>query len=54
MRKASIEVWAYCLMPNHEHLILTPTYADIMSLYYFPASYLALPLPWCRSYQEEM
>lgn len=28
MRKASIEIWAYCLMPNHVHLILTPKYAD--------------------------
>jgi REP-associated tyrosine transposase len=24
-RKASVEVWAYCLMPNHVHLVLTPT-----------------------------
>ena len=24
MRKASVEVWAYCLMPNHVHLILCP------------------------------
>jgi putative transposase len=23
-RKAGVEVWAYCLMPNHVHLILTP------------------------------
>src|ERR1700704_6657985 len=23
-RKASLEVWAYCLMPNHVHLVLTP------------------------------
>jgi REP element-mobilizing transposase RayT len=23
--KASVEVWAYCLMPNHVHLVLTPT-----------------------------
>jgi putative transposase len=23
-RKAKVEVWAYCLMPNHVHLILTP------------------------------
>jgi len=22
--KSSVEVWAYCLMPNHVHLILTP------------------------------
>ena len=28
MSKASISVWAYCLMPNHVHLILTPKYAD--------------------------
>jgi putative transposase len=24
LRRASVEVWAYCLMPNHVHLILTP------------------------------
>ena len=24
MRKANVEVWAYCLMPNHVHLILCP------------------------------
>ncbi len=24
-RKAEVEVWSYCLMPNHLHLILTPT-----------------------------
>jgi putative transposase len=23
--KASVEVWAYCLMPNHVHLVLTPS-----------------------------
>jgi putative transposase len=27
-RKAGVEVWAYCLMPNHVHLILTPKRAD--------------------------
>ena len=27
-RKAGVEVWAYCLMPNRVHLILTPTRAD--------------------------
>ena len=26
--KAGVEVWAYCLMPNHVHLILTPRTAD--------------------------
>jgi putative transposase len=26
--KAGTEVWAYCLMPNHVHLILTPRDAD--------------------------
>jgi REP element-mobilizing transposase RayT len=24
MRKAEVEVWAYCLMPNHVHLVLCP------------------------------
>ena len=24
IRKAAVEVWAYCLMPNHVHLILRP------------------------------
>ena len=24
LRRASVEVWAYCLMPNHVHLILRP------------------------------
>jgi hypothetical protein len=24
LRKFRVEVWAYCLMPNHVHLILTP------------------------------
>src|ERR1700726_4703148 len=27
-RKASVEVWAYCLMPNHVHLVLTPSTPD--------------------------
>jgi putative transposase len=30
-RKFSVEVWAYCLMPNHVHLILTPHGEDGMS-----------------------
>ena len=24
-RAAGVEVWGYCLMPNHVHLILTPS-----------------------------
>ena len=27
-RKAKVEVWAYCLMPNHVHLIMAPETAD--------------------------
>jgi putative transposase len=27
-RAAGVTVWAYCLMPNHVHLILTPSDAD--------------------------
>jgi putative transposase len=28
--KAGVEVWAYCLMPNHVHLILMPGEADAL------------------------
>jgi putative transposase len=31
-RKSGVEVWAYCLMPNHVHLILTPMQADGLGL----------------------
>jgi len=27
-RRAGTEVWAYCLMPNHVHLVLVPSHAD--------------------------
>jgi putative transposase len=27
-RAAEVAVWAYCLMPNHVHLILVPSHAD--------------------------
>ena len=30
LRKSSVEVWAYCLMPNHVHLILNPQRSDLM------------------------
>ena len=30
LRKSSVEVWAYCLMPNHVHLILNPQQSDFM------------------------
>ena len=29
--KAGVEVWCYCLMPNHAHLILVPHSADALS-----------------------
>lgn len=32
MRKAAVEVWAYCLMPNHVHLILCPDTAEGMGV----------------------
>jgi putative transposase len=28
VRKWDVQVWAYCLMPNHVHLILTPATGD--------------------------
>lgn len=30
-RKAAVEVWAYCLMPNHAHLVLTPHAAGALA-----------------------
>ena len=30
-RKASVEVWAYCLMPNHVHLVPTPVRARLVA-----------------------
>ena len=27
-RTAEVEIWAWCLMPNHVHLILVPSDAD--------------------------
>jgi len=27
-RKAGTRVWAYCLMPNHVHLVMVPSHAD--------------------------
>jgi putative transposase len=30
-RKAGVSCWAYCLMPNHVHLILVPTAAEALS-----------------------
>jgi putative transposase len=31
-RKAGVAVWAYCFMPNHVHLVLTPKRADGLGL----------------------
>jgi len=31
-RKSGVVVWAYCLMPNHVHLILVPATADGLAL----------------------
>ncbi len=28
--KHQVQLWAYCLMPNHVHLILVPAYADAL------------------------
>lgn len=32
LRKARVECWAYCLMPNHVHLILCPNAAEGLGL----------------------
>ena len=30
--RAQVELWAYCLMPNHVHLILVPAHVEGLSL----------------------
>jgi putative transposase len=32
LTKARVELWAYCLMPNHVHLTLCPTTAQGLAL----------------------
>jgi putative transposase len=32
--RAGIEVWAYCLMPNHVHFVLVPEHEDSMSAFF--------------------
>ncbi len=29
---ASVEIWAYCLMPNHVHLVVVPAHPDSLTL----------------------
>jgi len=30
--KAAVEIWAYCLMPNHVHLVVVPEHEDGLAL----------------------
>ncbi len=32
--KAEIRIWAYCLMPNHVHLVVVPERADSLSIFF--------------------
>lgn len=36
-RKAAVEVWAYCLMPNHVHLVVVPENKDSLSAFFSDA-----------------
>jgi len=36
-RKANIEVWAYCLMPSHVHLVVVPEHKDSLSAFFSDA-----------------
>jgi len=35
--KAGVEVWAYCLMPNHVHLVVVPEHKDSLSVFFSDA-----------------
>jgi putative transposase len=30
--KAGVEIWSYCLMPNHVHIIATRNYAELRGI----------------------
>ena len=32
--EAPIEIWAYCLMPNHVHMVVIPDFADSLAKYF--------------------
>jgi len=32
--QAGVEVWAYCLMPNHVHLVMVPEHSDSLSVFF--------------------
>lgn len=32
--KAGVEVWAYCLMPNHTHIVVVPEHKDSLSVFF--------------------
>ena len=48
-KRAGVEVWAYCLMPNHVHLILVPGDKDGLR-----ASLAEAPRRYTRAINERM
>ena len=32
--QAGIDVWAYCLMPNHVHLVVVPEHTDSLAVFF--------------------
>ena len=35
--KAGVEVWAYCLMPNHVHLVVVPEHENSLAAFFSEA-----------------
>ena len=51
-RMARTEVWAYCLMPNHVHLILVPSRPDGLRAALGEAisgRSVSIPFPWMKN-----
>jgi len=34
LKRAQLEVWAYCLMPNHVHLVVVPKTPDSLRVFF--------------------
>ena len=47
-RAAEVEIWAYCLMPNHVHLIATPSRVTV-TLYEIDGNWGHTPISRSRT-----
>jgi putative transposase len=42
---AGVDIWAYCLMPNHVHLVVVPEAKDSLAIFFRPLSDIRSSIP---------